>query len=817
MLSVLHDLRYAARTLAKAPGFTLAVVLILALGIGANSAIVSVISGALLHVVPYPDAGRIVSVLESNPKAGLPYIQPSTANFFDWKDHNDSLDLISPWRFYYFNLSGAGDAERVQGFRVSANFFPLLGATTVLGRVFASDEEQPGRDRVVILTHGLWQRRFAAAPNIIGRRINIDGEAATVIGVLPAEFRMFRVLNREVELYMPLVVDPSRTSREDHALNVWARLKPGVPLERARAEMAAVGRRLALAYPKTNSDWGIAILTLPEGYVLRNQPAVAMLAVATGCVLLIVCVNVANLLLVRAGARRKEMAIRSALGASRSRIFRQLLTESLLLALAGAAAGLLVGMWAIRILNNSVTHLQVTRIAPFRMDGGVFALTLVIALGTGVLFGLAPGVEASRPDVADSLREGGRSGSAGRRSRLLADVLVVCEVALAVLLLAGAGAMLRASLNLVTMNRGLNPHNVLTMQVWLMKAKYASRPRVAGFFDEVLSRVQALPGVESAGAVNYPPAGILATTVRFAVEGRAPATRNERLTAHFWVISPDYFRTLGVPLTAGRAFGTEDADETRGSVIVSQSFAKRFWPGDQAIGKRIRTAFPPTEAFWLPYSVNLPLTVVGVAADIKEEGLDNAGLPQLYLPYRQNPSQIMHLLVRTAGPPLRWTGAVRSAVASVDRDQPVSEIKTMEDVAAEAFTRRSVVGYLLAFFAGCALVLAALGIYAVVAYSVGQRTKEFGIRMALGARRWKVIALVLGHAMRLVLLGLAIGLGGAFGLARTTSQFMFHTRMYDPATWTAVALLLIAVAALASYIPARRATRADPLDALRCE
>jgi putative ABC transport system permease protein len=817
MSTLLHDLRYAFRMLSHAPGFTAAIVLVLALGIGANSAMFSVLNGALWHAIPYPDPDRLVAILETNPKLGVPLVQPSTANFFDWQDNNSSLELISPWRFMYFNVSGSGEPERVQGFRVSPNFFPLLGATPIFGRAFLPEDEHPGRDRVVVLSYGFWQRRFGGDPRMVGSALTIEGQAATVIGILPAEFQMFRVLNREIDLYMPLVIDRNRTSREDHALNVWARLKPGVAPAQAHAEMETIGRRLAREYPKTNSGWEISMLTLPELYELRNRSAVILFAAATGFVLLIVCVNVANLLLARAASRRREMATRTVLGAPRVRLFRQLITESLVLALAGGALGLVAGTWVVHILNHSITHLQVTRIAPFRVDAGVFAFTLAVALVTGVLFGLAPGLESSKLNLTDALRAGGRGGTAGRGSRRLSDVLVVFEVAMAVLLLAGAGAMLRSSVNMIGMDRGLNPRNVLTAQIWLLKTRYGAPQQVAAFFDDVLRGIQALPGVESASAVNYPPAGLLSTTVRFSVEGRPPAGPGERFVAHFWVIGPDYFRTLGIPLISGRPFTSHDADETRGTVIVSESFARRFWPGESPLGKRVRPAFPPTDAFWLPYSANLPLTIVGVAGNIKEEGLDNAALPQIYLPYAQNPSQIMHLLVRTSGPPMRWTAAIRNQVASVDRDQPVSEIRPMEDVAAEAFSRRSAIGTLLGVFATCALVLAAMGIYGVLAYSVARRTQEIGIRMALGAQRASVIRMVLGQAMRLVLLGIGMGLGAAFGLARTLSSLMFGARVYDVGTWAAVALLLILVAAVASYIPARRATRVDPLTALRCE
>jgi putative ABC transport system permease protein len=817
MPTLLQDLRYALRILARSPGFTAGVVAVLALGIGATSALFSVVNGALLHALPYPEPDRLVSVLETNARLGIPFTQPSTANFFDWKDRTGSLQQVAPWRFVYVNISGSGEPERVEGFRVSSDFFPLLGTAPMLGRNFLPEEEHAGRDRAVVLSFGFWQRRFGGDPNIVGHPVTVDGAAATVIGVLPAAFRMMRVLNREIDLYMPLVLDRGRTSREDHAINVWARLKPGVPLERARAEMETIGGRLAQEYPKTNSGWGLTIITQPEAFALSNTPAVAMLGAATGFILLIICVNVANLLLARAAARRNEMAIRTALGAVRRRLVRQLLTESLLLAVAGGAVGLLAGAWGIRLLNNTITYIQVTRIVPFHMDTTALSLTLAVTLLTGVMFGLAPGLESSRVNLNESLREGGRGGSVGQGSRRLSDGLVVCEVALAVLLLVGAGVTLRSSSSLLSMARGLDAHNVLTMQVWLLKNKYATPQQVAGFFDDVLSRVRALPGVESASAVNYPPAGILATSVRFSIEGRAPAAPGEPLNARFWVIGTDYFRTLGIPIVSGRAFTVQDADETRGAAIISESFARRFWPGRSALGERIRPEFPNTDAFWMPYSANRPLTIVGVAGDVKEDGLNGAGLPQLYLPYRQNPSQIMHLAVRTPGPPMQWTASVRGAVASVDRDQPVSEIRTLEEVGAEAFSRRTAVGYLLGIFAGCALLLAAMGIYGVLAYSVTRRTHEIGVRMALGAQRWSVIGMVLGQSMRLVVLGIGIGLGAAFVLARALAGLLFGVRLDDAGMWAVVSLLLVAVAGLASYLPVRRATRVDPLNALRWE
>src|SRR5579864_636084 len=803
--------------IARSPGFTVAAVLVLAFGIGANSAMFSVVNAALRHAVPYPQPDELVTIFETNPKLKVSIIQPSTANYLDWRDRTDSLGTVAHWRFVYFNVSGSGDPERSQGFRVSANFLPMLGGTPMLGRSFLPDEEQPGRDLVVVVSYGFWQRHFAVDLNLVGRQIAIDGQAATVIGVLPPEFQMVRVLNREIDLYMPLVLDRNRSSREDHAVNVWARLRPGVSLERARAELETIGHRLEREYPNTNSGWGITILTLPEAFAIRNRPAVIMFGAGTGLVLLIVCANIANLLLARAASRRREMAIRTAMGAGRLRLVRQLLTESLALALLGGAVGLLVGAWAIQVLNNSITQMQVARVVPFHMDAGVFGFTLAVALGTSVLFGLAPGLASSKPDLSGSLREGGRSSTTGRASRRLSDSLVISEVALAVLLLVGAGVMLRSSLALVAMERGLGTHNVLTAQVGLQKNRYGGRQQVVGFIDEVIRRIQALPGIESATAVNFLPTGVLNASVHFSIEGRPPAPRGEPLNARYWVIGPDYFRTLGIPLISGRVFTHEDADESRGSVIVSERFARRFWPGENPLGHRVRPEFPTTDAFWLPYSSNVPLTVVGVARDIVEEGLDNGGPPQLYLPYRQNPSQIMHLVVRTSGPPKQWAAAVRGAVESVDRDQPISEIKTMEEVTAESFSRRAAIGYLLGIFAACALLLAAVGIYAVLAYSVTQRTHEIGIRMALGAKRSSVVRLVLGQSMRLVLLGIAIGLGAAFGLARALEKLLFGVRMDNPVTWVGVSLLLIAVAALASYLPARRATRVDPLDALRCE
>ena len=810
-----RDARYGARMLRRNPSFVAVVTLTLALGIGANTAIFSVVNSVLLKPLPFKDPNRLVIIWENDTKNRATNSLVSLSDFVDWKDQTGAFEQIAAWRFLYFNLSGRDEPERVQGLTVSASFLPLLGAQVQLGRTFLPEEEQIGRDKVVVLSDPLWRRRFGEDPSLVGQKIDIEGEPHTVVGILAPSFHIFRVLNRPLDIYVPLTFDRSRLNRRDHDIFVYARLKPAVTLDQAQSEMDVLYRRLEQEYPQTNSSRGARAVSMSEGFAGDIRPTLLLLLFAAGFVLLIACANVGNLALARAVARQREMAVRASLGASPWRLLRQVLTENLLLALLGGAAGAVVAFWGIRILNDLVPYQAVRRLHDFGLDTRVLGFTLVISLLSGVLCSIAPALRFAR--LKDLLKEAGRSSTVGLRTPRMASLLVISEVALAAALLCCAVLLLRSSLVLHGMPRGFNPDNVLTTQVWLPRAKYSNGHQVATFYRDVLQRIERLPGVESASAVNFPPLAIQYTTVRFTIDGHIPSPPDEELNARCSVISPEYFRTMNIPLLSGRPFNDRDADETHGVAIISASMARRFWPDSDPIGYQIRPQFTRQRYFWIPESRNLPLTVVGVVGDVRHEGLADSNLPQLYLPYLQNPSSIMNLVVRTTSNPLRWANAVRSQVWDVDKDQPLFDTKTVEDIVADSFGRQHVLASLLGAFAAVALLLAAGGIYGLISYAVRQRTHEIGIRMALGAQSGEVLRLILRQGMGLTLAGLFIGLFGAVATASLLGNFLFGVKPTDPASFAAVALLLAGVAALACYIPARRATRVDLLVALHYE
>jgi len=810
-----RDARYGARMLRRNPSFVAVVTLTLALGIGANTAIFSVVNSVLLKPLPFKDPNRLVIIWENDTKNRATNSPVSLSDFVDWKDQTGAFEQIAAWRFLYFNLSGRDEPERVQGLTVSASFLPLLGAQVQLGRTFLPEEEQIGRDKVVVLSDALWRRRFGEDPSLVGQKIDIEGEPHTVVGILAPSFHIFRVLNRPLDIYVPLTFDRSRLNRRDHDIFVYARLKPAVTLDQAQSEMDVLYLRLEQEYPQTNSSRGARVVSMSEGFAGDIRPTLLLLLFAAGFVLLIACANVGNLALARAVARQGEMAVRASLGASPWRLLRQVLTENLLLALLGGAAGAVVAFWGIRILNDLVPYQAVRRLHDFGLDTRVLGFTLVISLLSGVLSSIAPALRFAR--LKDLLKEAGRSSTVGLRTPRMASLLVISEVALAAALLCCAVLLIRSSLVLHGMPRGFNPDNVLTTQVWLPRAKYSNGHQVATFYRDVLQRIEKLPGVESASAVNFPPLAIQYTTVSFTIDGHIPSPPNEELNARCSVISPEYFRTMNIPLLSGRPFNDRDADETHGVAIISASMARRFWPDSDPIGYQIRPQFTRQRYFWIPESRNLPLTIVGVVGDVRHEGLADSNLPQLYLPYLQNPSSIMNLVVRTTSNPLRWANAVRSQVWDVDKDQPLFDTKTVEDIVADSFGRQHVLASLLGAFAAVALLLAAGGIYGLISYAVRRRTHEIGIRMALGAQSGEVLRLILRQGMGLTLAGLFIGLFGAVATARLLGNFLFGVKPTDPASFAAVALLLAGVAALACYIPARRATRVDLLVALHYE
>ena len=810
-----RDARYGARMLRRNPSFVAVVTLTLALGIGANTAIFSVVNSVLLKPLPFKDPNRLVIIWENDTKNRATNSPVSLSDFVDWKDQTGAFEQIAAWRFLYFNLSGRDEPERVQGLTVSASFLPLLGAQVQLGRTFLPEEEQIGRDKVVVLSDALWRRRFGEDPSLVGQKVDIEGEPHTVVGILAPSFHIFRVLNRPLDIYVPLTFDRSRLNRRDHDIFVYARLKPAVTLDQAQSEMDVLYRRLEQEYPQTNSSRGARVVSMSEGFAGDIRPTLLLLLFAAGFVLLIACANVGNLALARAVARQREMAVRASLGASPWRLLRQVLTENLLLALLGGAAGAVVAFWGIRILNDLVPYQAVRRLHDFGLDTRALGFTLVISLLSGVLSSIAPALRFAR--LKDLLKEAGRRSTVGLRTPRMASLLVISEVALAAALLCCAVLLIRSSLVLHGMPRGFNPDNVLTTQVWLPRAKYSNGHQVTTFYRDVLQRIEKLPGVESASAVNFPPLAIQYTTVSFTIDGHIPSPPDEELNARCSVISPEYFRTMNIPLLSGRPFNDRDADETHGVAIISASMARRFWPDSDPIGYQIRPQFTRQRYFWIPESRNLPLTIVGIVGDVRHAGLADSNLPQLYLPYLQNPSSIMNLVVRTTSNPLRWANAVRSQVWDVDKDQPLFDTKTVEDIVADSFGRQHVLASLLGAFAAVALLLAAGGIYGLISYAVRQRTHEIGIRMALGAQSGEVLRLILRQGMGLTLAGLLIGLFGAVATASLLGNFLFGVKPTDPASFAAVALLLAGVAALACYIPARRATRVDLLVALHYE
>ncbi|HMG32731.1 MAG TPA: ABC transporter permease [Blastocatellia bacterium] len=834
METLIQDLRYGVWMLLKRPGFTAVVVLVLALGIGANSAFFSVISGVLIRPVPWEDPDRIANVWETNLKRGEDTALVSAVNFLDWRDQNRIFEYVAGWRFLYLNLTGRGEPERLQGLTVSPDYFPLLKVKAALGRTFLPEEEQPGLNKVAILSHGLWQHRFDSDPGIIGQQIAIEGEPYTVVGVLPSDFRIFRVLNRELDIYIPLTLDRTQLRREgrpsetgargdsDQIMFVYARLKSDVSLKQAQEEMNTLYRRLEQEYPAFNSGVGVKLVSLPLQWSEGSRSTLLMLLAAVGFVLLIACANAANLLLARTTVRKREMAIRVAVGASRLRLIRQLLTESLLMALLSGAAGLLLALWGIDLLNGLIPYSAVNRAGEFRLDVSVLVFNLMISLLTGVIFGIAPALRSSRLDLTEALKEVGGGAHSGAGGGRLRNLLVISEITLSVVLLIGAGLMIRSVLRLHLVDRGVNTNNVLTMQVFLPKAKYPGGHQVAGFYQQVLQRIQTLPGVESASTINYPPLGLISPTVPFVIEGRTPPAPESAPVAHYAVISPDYFNAVGIPLLAGRRFTEQDADEARGVVVISASMARRYWPDEDPVGKRIRPQFPQMRAYWVPESNNLSLEIVGVVGDVKQDGMlgvpqGELNMPQIYLPYLQNPSSIMHLIVRTPSDPAAWAAAVRQEVYAVDNDQPVFDVKTLEEVAAESFSRPRVLTFLLSAFSALALILAVAGIYCVMSYSVTQRTQEIGIRMTLGAEKFDVLKLVARQGMTITITGIAFGLISAFAVTRVMSKLLYGVGATDPMTFIGVPVLFIGVAFVATYLPARKATKVDPIIALRYE
>ncbi len=810
MESFIQDLRYGARILLKQLGFTLIAVLTLALGIGANTAIFSVVNTVLLRPLPYREPDRLVLAQGTNPQKGFEIDLVSLADLADWKAQNSVFEQLAAARDAQYNLTGRGEPESIVGYRFAADFFQLLGVNPLLGRTFRSEEDRPGAPPVVVLSHRLWQRRFSGDPNIIGQAITLNGAPYTVIGVMPPGFQYPQI----VELWTPLAPDASLLGkRGERLLNVViARLKPGVTTAQAQAQMEQIARRLEQQYPDTNTGEQVKVVGLQEDSVRDVRPALLLLAASVGFVLLLACANIANLLLARTTGRRKELAIRLALGASRLRLVRQLLTESVLLSSVGGALGFLLTLWSVNplltLLPNNIENLNIPKVEALPIDGRVLGFSLLLSLLTGVVCGLLPAWQASQPAVAATLKEEGQGSTRDSRGRRIQRWLVVGEVALALVLLIGAGLMMKSFVRLQQGELGLNPKNVLTVQVSLPQYKYADHQKRRDFVQAVSQRLESLPGAESVGTINWLPLSGFWNSMPFTIAGRPLPKAGEEPEADDRIITPRYFQTLGIRLLRGRAFTEQDREGAPQVAIINETLARRFWPQENPLGKRLNLGDAAHPNWW---------EIVGVVGDVKAFGLERETHADIYRPYRQIPFPWLAFTVRTAAEPLSLLDSVRNEIWAVDKDQPLFKILSMEQLAAESITLRRVSTLLLGTFAAAALILAALGIYGVMSYSIIERTREIGIRMALGAPARDVLRLVVGQGMTLALVGVAIGLGSALVLTRLMRTLLFRVSVNDPLTFIAVALLLSLVALLACWIPARRATKVDPLTALRHE
>ena len=805
MHSFWQDLRYGARMLLKNPGFTLIAIVTLGLGIGANTAIFSVINGVLLSALPYPQPEQLAMVWCDNRRQGIPDDITSYPNFVDWRDRNKTFQGMAGVTDDTYNLTGAGEPEEIRGATVSINFFQLIGVNPMLGRVFTAEEEQPGRNRVVVLSHSLWRRRFGGDPGVLNKTISLSDEPYIIVGIMPPGFQF----PENTEIWGPLAPDEGmRGARFGFFLPVVGRLKPGVTRAQAQADLDVVANQIEKQFPDM-AGYGVNVVPVLENTVGPIRRALMILFVAVLFVLLIACANVANLLLARATVRQREVAVRSALGTGRWRIVRQLLTESMLLSVLGGALGVLLAWWGLRLLVN-LSPANIPRLETIRLDGRVLWFALALSLVTGLIFGLAPALQTSHLKLSEALKEGSRTGAGGGRAQRIRGVFIVAEVALTLALLVGAGLLVRSFWRLQQVNPGFKTDHLLTLRVTLWGSKYrqGGAQRVS-FYERLQERLAALPGVVSASATSDIMLRKLANSASFTIENRPRDPGELALELPIDRVQPNYFQTMGIQLLQGRAFTAQDSSESTRVSIVNETFVKRYFPNEDPIGKRFTFGGGGPNARWI--------TIVGVVRDTKRQGIDQPVRIESWMPLAQMPSGSMDVVLRTTGAPLALSNEVREAVWSLDRDLPIPSIRTMEQILSERVAQRRLNMLLLGLFAMVALILAAVGIYGVINYAVTQRTNEIGIRIALGAQSGDVIGLVLKQGMALALVGVAIGLIATFMLTRLMASLLFGVSATDPITFAAIAGLLIGVALLACWIPARRATKVDPMVALRYE
>jgi len=809
MENLLKDARYGIRTLIKNPGFTLIAIFTLALGIGANTAIFSVVNAFLLKRIPYQDPDRLFWAERVMPQGSS---EPIPGPFFiEWREQNRVFDHIAAYDNDNLTLTGAGDPERLEVGLVSADFFPLLGVQPALGRNFFPAEDKVDGGHVAIISHGLWRRRFSSSREVIGKAVSLDDKSYTIIGVLPPDFRFFQAF----DLWTPLALNPEqeRGGQVFSLLKVIGRLKSGVTAERALSELEAIARSYKEGMPNTKSsfDGQVRLISLHKKLAGNMRLALLVLLGAVGMILLISCANVANLLLVRAASRQKEVAIRAALGASRSRLIQQMLIESLMLAGSGGALGLVLALWvtkSVLALNSGQVFGDLSLLTEMTVDLNVLGFTLAVSLLTGALFGLAPALQFSRINLNDLLKEGWQGSSGGLYHGKLRQLLMVAEVALTIVLLVGAGLLVRSFLKLQEVRLGFDPRSMLTLRVSLPGPRYEDKARRQAFFQQALQGLASLPGVESVGAINHLPLMDYTLAGRLSAEGASGSQGAKNVSAQIGLVSEGYFRTMGIPLREGRAFVESDEAESPKVVIVNETLARRLFPGESPVGKRVKT----------PVSGKEPATVVGVVGDVRHRGLDKDVSPEVYAPYRQNPlSSSMSFAIRSRTEPASLANASRSEILKIDPGQPVYDVMAMEERLSKSVASRRFNLALLSVFALVALALASIGVYGVIASAVSQRTHEIGIRVALGALKGDVLGMIIRQGMALVGVGVLIGLIGAFALTRVMRNMLYSIGATDPVTFVAVTVILVGIALLACYIPARRATRIEPVIAIRRE
>jgi putative ABC transport system permease protein len=808
MNELLHDLRYAFRLLTKTPVFTLIAVLTLALGIGANTAIFSVVNAILLRPLPFRDASKIVIAAE---KSKYPTISTSYENFSDWRDQSHSFESMEATRGFAVTLNGSGEPEQLPARMVTAGMFSLLGAKAALGRTFLSEEDRAGGNPVALLSYGLWQRRFAGSREVLGKSVNIDSQLYTVIGVLPSGFELLQ----PADIYLPFV-PWAKTLPDDRnwhpGIFAIGRLKPGVSIEEARTEMVGITKRLEQQYPDFNTGISADVVPLQQQMVQNVRPALFLLLGAVSFVLLISCVNVANLLLARAASRGREVAIRTSMGASRGRVVRQLLTESVLLSFTGGFLGLLFAKASLGpLLRLSANSLP--QAIPVALDGWVLVFTFVVSLATGLLFGIVPALRTAKLDLRETLNEGSRGSTVGPGHHRVRAVLVASEMALAVLLLVGAGLLLRSFSKLQDVAPGFQADHLLIADVPLPANVYAKPEQRSQFFDRLIERVKSLPGVRSAGAASFLPVSGGGGLLHFNIEGRPPKSPHDYTATGYRTVTPHYFETLGIPLLQGRFISASDTEKSPAVVVINAAMAHTYFPGENPLGKRVQLGATPDQQ--VPY-----MEVVGVVGDVRQ-GLDLDPKAEMYLPYVQGelllPIFQLSVVLRTATDPKAQTAALRSALSEIDLNTPLVRVRTMDENMAATVAQPRFRTWLIGIFAALALLLAAVGVYGVMSYSVTQRTSEIGIRVTLGAQPQDVFRIIVGEGFRLALFGVGAGLVAALILTRALQSFLFGISTSDPLTFVGVAVLLTLVALAASFFPARRATRVDPMIALRYE